>query len=85
MERTQKMKDDIIDECEEDGNDNDSKNEEPIKFTNGSTHHELSNHEEKQDSPMFCSDSTNQEKVNQNELESQVRSKIEKLGRLNGI
>ena len=75
MEHAQKMKEDIIDDCEENGNDNNSKNKEPIKFTNGSTHHELSNHEEK-NSQSFYSHSANQEKVNQNELESQVRCKI---------
>ena len=76
MDCTEKMKDDIIDECDEDGNTDDPKNDEPIKFTNGSTHHELSDQEEKRESPRICSDSTNQEKVNPNKSDLQVSCKL---------
>ena len=78
MESTQKMKDSIIDECEEDGNDNNQGNEECVKFTNGSAHHELDDQEEAHTTPSAGLDSINQDKCSQKEgvVKFQVSSKM---------
>jgi hypothetical protein len=70
------MNKDVIKERIEGGNENDSNNEEPIDLTNRATHHERTSQKQKQDSPRLCSDSRNQEKVNQNSSKSQVSRKI---------
>ena len=68
MEDTQKMKDNNIDECDKDGEDIDSnnENEQSVKFTNGSNKHKSIDQEEK-DQELVGDDSKNQMEYNKKE------------------
>ena len=65
MEDTQKMKDTVIDDSDEDGidSDNNQKNEKSVKFTNGSSHYNDSDH--KEEGEVIGFDSKNKDKDNQ--------------------
>ena len=65
MEDTQKMKDNVIDDSDEDGiySDNNKKNEKMVEFTNGSSHYD--NSDCKEENKMIGFDSKHKEMDNQ--------------------